>query len=107
MHVILVVLHKLLQRIVRRNSNRRNFFNNFVITRQISTTRLLRELRNVKFIWLTIEFNRNFTFLAIYNSFTSFEERPTKENREKTILHGTRYYKVGRILYLSAENLTI
>src|SRR3954468_12553890 len=85
MHVILVVLHKLLQRIVRRNSNRRNFFNNFVITRQISTTRLLRELREVEFIWLTIEFNRNFTFLAIYNNSTSLEERRAKNNREKTI----------------------
>src|SRR3954470_9135258 len=63
MHIILVVLHKLLQRIVRRNSNRSIFFNNFVITRQISTTKLLRELRKVKFIWLTIEFNRNFSFL--------------------------------------------
>src|SRR3954469_188325 len=97
-----MVLHKLLQRIVRRNRNRRNFFNNFFITRQISTTRFLRELRKVKFIWLTIEFNRNFTFLAIYYSSTSFEERPTKDNRAKTILHYTKYYKVGRVLYLSA-----
>src|SRR3954467_35656 len=68
MHIIHVVLHKLMQRIVRRNSNRSNLFNNFVITRQISTTRLLRKLREVKFIWLTIEFNRNFTFLAIYTA---------------------------------------
>src|SRR4051812_2591919 len=83
MHIILVVFHQLVQRIVRGNSNRSNFFNNFVITRQISTTRLLRKLRKVKFIWLTIEFNRNFTFLAIYYSSTSFEERPTKDNREK------------------------
>ena len=87
MHIILVVLHKLLQRIVRRNSNRRNFFNNFVITRQISTTRLLRKLREIKFIWLTVELNRNFTFLAIYYSATSVEEGPTKDNRAKTILH--------------------
>src|SRR3954468_8058474 len=63
MRIILVVLHKLLQRIVRRNSNRSNFFNNFVITRQISTMRFLRKLRKVKFIWLTIEFNRNLPFL--------------------------------------------
>src|SRR3954470_14863121 len=83
MHIILVVLHKLLQIIVRRNSNRSNFFNNFVIARQISTTRLLRKLREVKFIWLTIEFNRNFTFLAIYYSSTRAEERPTKDNRAK------------------------
>src|SRR3954469_22653371 len=83
MHIILVVLHKLLQRIVRRDNNSSNFSNNFVITRQISTTRLLRELTKVKFIWLTIEFNRNFTFLAIYYSSTSSEERPTKDNREK------------------------
>src|SRR3954463_6930 len=47
MHVILVVFHKLLQSIVRRNSNRSNFFNNFVITRQISTTRLLRNLEKL------------------------------------------------------------
>src|SRR4051812_24447458 len=87
MHIILVVLHKLLQRIIRRDSNRSNYFNNFVITRKISTTRLLRKLRKVKFIWLTIEFNRNLTFLAIYYSSTSAEERPTKDNRAKTILH--------------------
>src|SRR4051812_30403376 len=62
MHIILVVLHILLQRIVRRNRNRSDIFNNFVITRQISTTKFLRELRKVKFIWLTIEFNRDFTF---------------------------------------------
>src|ERR1043165_9301412 len=83
MQIILVVLHKLSQRIIRSNSNRSNFFNNFVITRQISTTRFLGELRKVKFIWLTIEFNRNFTFIAIYYSSTSSEERPTKDNREK------------------------
>src|SRR3954463_2620885 len=83
MHIILVVLHKLLQRIVRSNSNRSNFFNNFVITRQISTMRLLRKLKEVKFIWLTIEFNRNFTFLAIYYRSTGIEKRPTKDNREK------------------------
>src|SRR3954463_2999466 len=85
MHIILVVLHKLLQRIVRSNSNRSNFFNNFIINRQISTTRLLRKLREVKFIWLTIEFNRNLTFLAIYYSSTSAEERPTKDNRAKKL----------------------
>src|SRR3954463_1127690 len=83
MHIILVVLHKLLQRIVRSNSNRSNFFNNFIINRQISTTRLFRKLRETKFIWLTIEFNRNLTFLAIYYSSTSAEEGPTKDNREK------------------------
>src|SRR4051812_4791769 len=87
MHIILVVLHKLLQRIVRRNSNRSNFFNNFVITRKISTMRLLRKLRKVKFICLTIEFNRNFTFLSIYYISTSSDERSTKDNRAKTILH--------------------
>src|SRR3954453_18603788 len=31
MHINFVVFHELLQRIVRRNSNRRNFFNNFFI----------------------------------------------------------------------------
>src|SRR3954470_11467716 len=83
MHIILTALHKLLQRIIRRNRNRSNFFNNFFITRQISTTRLLGELRKLKFIRLTIEFNRNLTFLAIYYSSTSSEERPTKDNRGK------------------------
>src|SRR4051812_22350525 len=83
MHIILVVLHKLLQRIVRRNRNRSNFFNNFVITRQISTTRLLRKLREVKFVWLIIEFNRKLTILTIYYSSTSAEERPTKDNGKK------------------------
>src|SRR4051812_10855868 len=83
MHVILVVFHKFLQSIVRRNSNRSNLFNNFVITRQISTTRLLRKLREIKFIRLTVEFNRKFTFLAIYYSSTSAEEGPTKDNRQK------------------------
>src|SRR3954469_25792464 len=83
MHIILVVLHKLLKRIVRRDSNRSNFFNNFVITRQIGTTRLLRKLREIKFIWLTVEFNRNFNFLAIYYSSTSAEEGSTKDNWEK------------------------
>src|SRR3954464_7801908 len=107
MHIILMVLHKLLQRIVRRDSNRSNFFNNFVITRQISTTRLLRELRKVKFIWLTVEFNRNFTFLAIYYSSTRAEEGPTKDNRAKTILHRTKYKKVCRIFYLPAEYFNI
>src|ERR1041385_7713452 len=102
MHIILVVFHILLQRIIRRNSNGSNIFNTFIITRKISTTRLLRELRKVKFIWLTIEFNRNFTFLAINYSSTSAEESPTKDNRAKTILHGTKYEKVGRVLYLSA-----
>src|SRR3954466_10409312 len=63
MHIILVVLHKLLQRIVRRNSNRSNFFNNFVITRQMSTTRLLRKLREVKFIWLTLNSTETLPFL--------------------------------------------
>src|SRR4051812_42023193 len=79
MHIILVVLHKLLQRIVRRNNNRSNVFNNFIITIQISTTRLLGELIKFKFIRLTIEFNRKFTFLAIYYSSTSSEESPTKD----------------------------
>src|SRR4051812_20496569 len=63
MHIILVVLHKLLQRITRRNSNRSNLFNNFMITRKISTTRLLGEFREVKFIWLTIEFTETLPFL--------------------------------------------
>src|SRR4051812_30262123 len=35
MHIILVVLHKLLQRIIRRNSNRRNFFNNFALDKSV------------------------------------------------------------------------
>src|SRR4051812_16839876 len=83
MRIILMVFHILLQRIITRNSNGSNIFNNFIITRQISTTRLLRKLRKVKFIWLTIEFNRDFTFLKIYYSSTSAEERPTKDNREK------------------------
>src|SRR3954466_12139288 len=86
MQIILVVFHILLQRIVRGNSNGSNIFNNLIITRQISTTRLLRELRKVKFIWLTIEFNRNFTFLAIYYSSTGFEKRSTKNNRTKISL---------------------
>src|SRR3954471_16415926 len=107
MHIILVVFHKLLQSIVRRDSNRSNFFNNFVITRQISTTRLLRKLREVKFIWLTIEFKRNLTFLAIYYSSTSVEEGPTKDNRAKTILHCNKYKKVSRIFYLPAEDFNI
>src|SRR4051812_30855737 len=107
MHVILVVFHKLLQSIVRRNSNRSNFFNTFVITRQISTTRLLRKLREIKLIRLTVEFNRNFTFLAIYYSSTSAEEGPTKDNRAKTILHRTKYKKVCRIFYLPAEYFNI
>src|ERR1041385_7986056 len=77
--------YQLLQMIVRRNSNRSNIFNNFVTARQISTTRLLRELRKIKFICLTIEFNRNFTFLAIYYSSTSSEKRSTENNRTKTI----------------------
>src|SRR4051812_40049720 len=47
MHIILVVLHELLQRIVRSNSNRSNFLNNFVITRQISTTMLLENLEKL------------------------------------------------------------
>src|SRR3954469_7158394 len=107
MHIILVVLHKLLQRIVSRNNNRSNFFNDFFITRQISTTRLLRKLREIKFIWLTIEFNRNLTFLAIYYSSTSAEEGPTKDNRTKAILHLTKYKKVSRIFYIPAEDFNI
>src|SRR3954470_18521259 len=107
MYVILVVFHKLLQSIVRRNSNGSNSFNNFVITRQISTTRLLRKLRKIKFIRLTVEFNRKFTFLAIYYSSTSAEEAPTKDNRAKTILHRTKYKKVCRIFYLPAEYFNI
>src|ERR1041384_968389 len=95
-----MVFHKLLQSIVRRNSNRSNFFNNFVITRQISTMRLLRKLRETKFIRLTVEFNRNFTFLAIYYSSTSVEQGPTKDNRAKTILHLTKYKKVFALLFL-------
>src|SRR3954465_15775414 len=47
MHIILVVLHKLLQRIVRRNINRSNFFNNFIIIRQISTMRFLENLEKL------------------------------------------------------------
>src|SRR3954471_14659974 len=47
MHVILVVFHKLLQRIIRRYRNRSNFFNNFFITKQISTTSLLRNLEKI------------------------------------------------------------
>src|SRR3954469_10049855 len=107
MHIILVVLHKLLQRIVSRNNNRSNFFNDFFITRQISTTRLLRKLRKIKFIRLTIEFNRNFTFLAIYYSSTSAEEEPTKDNRAKTILSRTKHKKVCSIFYLPAEYFNI
>src|SRR3954467_14635684 len=107
MHIILVVIHKFLQRIVRRNSNRSNFFTNFVISRQISTMRLLRKLREVKFIWLTIEFNRNLAFLAIYYSSTGSEEGPTKDNRAKTILHCTKYKKVNRIFYLPEEKFNI
>src|SRR3954463_7286842 len=107
MHIILVVFHKLLQSIVKRNSNGSNFFNNFVTTRQISTTRLLRKLREIKFIRLTVEFNINFTFLAIYYSSTSVEEGPTKDNRAKTILHLTKYKKVSRIFYLPAEYFNI
>src|SRR3954470_1547338 len=107
MHIILVVLHKLLQRIVRRNSNRSNFFNNFVIILQVSTTRLLRKLRKIESIRLTVEFNRNFTFLAIYYSSTSVEEGTTKDNRAKTILHRTKYKKVCRIFYLPAEYFNI
>src|SRR4051794_17433922 len=84
MNVILVVLHLLLQRIIRRNSNRSNIFNNFIITRQISTTSLLGKFRKVKFIWLTIEFNRYFTFPAIYNSSTSLQKRFTKVSPAKT-----------------------
>src|SRR3954464_6285057 len=96
-----------MQGIVRRNSNRSNFFNNFVITRKISTTRLLRKLRKIEFIWLTVEFNRNFTFLAIYYSSTSAEEGPTKDNRAKTILYRTKYKKGCRIFYLPAEDFNI
>src|SRR3954470_17173063 len=102
-----MVFHKLLQSIVRRNSNRSNFFNNFVATRQISTTRLLRKLRKIEFIGLTVEFNRNFTFLAIYYSSTSAEEGPTKDNRAKTIFHRTKYKKFCRIFYLPAEYFNI
>src|SRR3954468_15839562 len=96
-----------MQSILRRNSNRSNFFNNFVITRQISTTRLLRKLREVKFIRLTVEFNGKCTFLAIYYSSTCVEEGPSKDNRENNILHRTKYKKVSRIFYLPAENFNI
>src|SRR4051812_29321657 len=65
--------------------------------------RLLRKLRKIEFIRLTVEFNRNFTFLAIYYSSTSAEEGPTKDNRAKTILYRTKYKKVCRIFYLPAE----
>src|SRR3954467_13703713 len=73
MNIILVVLHKLLQRIVRRNSNRRIFFNNFAITRKINTTRLLRKLREVKFIVLLDPFNKIPPFFN-----TSSLEYPTR-----------------------------
>src|ERR1041385_1076549 len=107
MYIILVVFHKLLQSVIRRNSNGSNFFNNFVITRQVRTTRLLGKLRKIKLIRLTVEFNRNFTFLAIYYSSASAKEGPTKDNRAKTILHWTKHKKVCRIFYLPAEYFNI
>src|SRR3954469_12598071 len=67
----------------------------------------LENFRKIEFIRLTVEFNRNFSFLAIYYSFTSAEEGPTKDNREKTILHRTKYKKVCRIFYLPAEYFNI
>src|SRR3954469_10395295 len=83
MNIILVVFHKLLESVIRGNNNGSNFFNNFVITSQVSTTRLLSKLRKIEFVQLTVEFNRNFTFLAIYYSSASVKEGPTKDNREK------------------------
>src|ERR1043165_10034272 len=68
---------------------------------------MLRKLRKIEFIRLTIEFNRRFTFLAIYYSSTSAEEGPTKDNREKTILYRTKYKIVCRIFYLPAEYFNI
>src|ERR1041384_4396997 len=68
---------------------------------------LLRKLRKIEFIRLTVELNRNFTFLAIYYSSTRAKEGPTKDNGAKTILYLTKYKKVCRIFYLSAEHFNV
>jgi hypothetical protein len=100
--ITFMVLHKLLQSIVRSKSNRGKLFNSTIFIRQFIFIRSFSELRKIKLIRLSVELSHNFLLLTIYHSTTSIQKGYTKNNRTSFTNLSTKYKKISRVFSLTA-----
>src|SRR4051795_7009247 len=79
-YITFAFLHILLQGIVRRKRNRGKLFNSKIFIRQFIFIRNFIKFGKLKLIIIFIKLSKKILFLAIYDSTTSIQERPNKNN---------------------------
>src|SRR6266480_2278774 len=94
-----MILHKLLQSIVRSKSNRGKLFNLEIFIRQFIFKRSFRKFRKIKLIRFSIKFSMYLFFPTIYDSTTGIQERSTKNNRTSFTSSCTKYNEINRIQF--------